>query len=159
MNGIYTKTGRFAQTVPINFQIDFDILAGDIEQSRFHGDQIRCDWQQQPFEPASPVAELIAQQWQHNLDAAEKHGQRLFDGSLGRLVNFNFRSNTLFLTLQPTSYRLFSTTNLKLDLPMIPQAGDSTCLSIRELAGKQVFTLPSPYLANPLNVIAMIVRY
>jgi hypothetical protein len=157
MGGIHIRPGSVAECVPAGLHIDFDILAGDIEHSRFKADQIRCRWMDKPFEPASPVAELVDVQWQHNLRVAEKHGRRLFDGPLGRLVDFSRQSDSLHLTLQPTSYRVFSTTNLELDTPMIPQDEDRGRLSIRQLAGEKVFGLSSPYLANPLNVIAMIV--
>lgn len=157
MGGIHIRPGSVAECVPAGLHIDFDILAGDIEHSRFKADQIRCHWMDKPFEPASPVAELVDRQWQCNLAAAIKHGRQLFDGPLGRLVDFSRQSGSLLLTLQPTSYRVFSTTNLELGTPMIPQAEGRGRLSIRQLAGEKVFQLSSPFLANPLNVIAMIV--
>lgn len=157
MGGIHIRPGGIAEKVPSGLHIDFDILAGDIEHSRFKADQIRCRWTDQHFEPASPVAELVDRQWRHNLRAAAKHNRQLFDGPLGRLMDFRLQADTIQLTLQPTSYRVFSTTNLKLDTPMIPHAGGRSRLSIRHLAGDGVLGLSSPYLANPLNVIAMIV--
>ncbi len=137
-------------------RIDFHILAGDVAHSRFRPDQIRCRWLAQPFEPADPVGALVERLWRRNQASAAARGLRLFDGTLARLVDFSRRGNGIHLTLQPTSYRIFSTTNLMLDTPMIP-CDDGEARSIRQLAGEEVFRLPSPYLANPLNVIATIV--
>ena len=137
-------------------RIDFHILAGDVAYSRFRPDQIRCRWLAQPFEPADPVGALVPGQWRRNRASAASRGLQLFDGPLARLVEYRQQGDGLHLTLQPTSYRFFSTTNLLLDVPMIPRGQGGRC-SIRELAGDDVFRHPSPYLANPLNVIAAIV--
>jgi 8-oxo-dGTP pyrophosphatase MutT (NUDIX family) len=156
MEGIRVKRGRTPDAPGGDLRIDFHLLAGDVEHSRFKARQVRCRWQARPFEPASPVGGLIERQWRRNLESAQKRGLLLFDGPLARLVDFRRQGDTLQLTLQPTSYRVFSTTNLMLDTPMIPRA-DGQFRSIRQLAGRDVFGLPSPYLANPLNVIATIV--
>ncbi len=156
MAGIEVHQDTVTGAGDADLRIDFHILAGDVAHSRFRPDQIRCRWLAQPFEPAHPVGALVERQWRRNQATAAESGLQLFDGALARLVEFRLQGDGLHLTLQPTSYRVFSTTNLMLDAPMIPLA-DGGRQSIRQLAGADVFRQPSPYLANPLNVIATIV--
>jgi len=156
MGGILLKADLLDGSGHGGLSIDFHILAGNVAYSRFRPDQIRCRWLAQPFEPADPVGALVPGQWRRNQASAAARGLQLFDGPLARLVDYRRQGDGLHLTLQPTSYRFFSTTNLLLDFPMIP-CREGGRRSIRELAGEDVFRLPSPYLANPLNVIATIV--
>ncbi len=140
-----------------DLRIDFDIRVGDLDRSAFRSEQIDVTWSSKPFEPSEPVAGMIPAEWKRIRAVASEKGQYLADGGLARLVHYSESFDKILLTLQPTSYRIFCATNLNLDSPVVARPEGGGCISIRQLAGSELFSLPSPYLANPLNVIAMVV--
>lgn len=136
--------------------IDFDILVGDLTSSEYQHDQIEINWLHEPFKPAEPVAQAVVRRLAKLKEKAKKEG-RIFDETIpARLCSYHVDGKKIQLTLQPTEYFLFAVTNLALDEPMIPDPRGNGSISIRKLAGSELFSLPSPFLANPLNVIAMI---
>jgi len=138
-------------------KIDFGIIIGDLENSSYRDNAIEVAWQQEDFQPAEPVAQLISEQWDRLAQIAQQHRRNLTDGSVSRLVDCSIApDNKMSLTLQPTSYRLFCTTNLLLDEPLIPQTKNDHLISIRDLVEGDI-SEAGPYLANPLNVIAMLI--
>lgn len=140
-----------------DFSIDFGISVGDLETSSYCTKDIlvvRIDGQ---FKPADPVADVITAQWDRIMRIAGSRKQDLRDGPLCRLDSYAaWPDGKMCLLLQETSYKVFSTTNLMLDRFMVVQPGGTGLVSIRELGNGNV-ARAAPYLANPLNVIAMVV--
>jgi ADP-ribose pyrophosphatase YjhB (NUDIX family) len=139
-----------------NLKIDFDIVIGNLDKSVYRGDEIEINWSEHVFTPSEPIPKIMAKRWSELCKQAQQKGQILVDSKLARLVDYSETSNKITLILQPTSYRVFSTTNLGLDHQIPRQEGEGY-MSIRELSESEGSFLTSPYLANPLNVIAMII--
>jgi len=138
-------------------KIGFGILAGDLKDGSFKEHQIQALWLSEEFRPSEPIAGIVPEQWERLAQNARKSGQNLTDGALCRLDKWSITpDNKISLTLQPTSYKYFSTTNLLLDEPMILQDKNKPPISIRELVGGDL-SRASCYLANPLNVLAMLI--
>jgi 8-oxo-dGTP pyrophosphatase MutT (NUDIX family) len=138
-------------------KIGFGILAGDLKSGSYKHHQIKVTWLDKEFRPSEPIASIVQKQWEKLTQSAQKKRQVLTDGALSRLVSWSTTSdNKVSLTFQPTSYKFFSTTNLLLDEPIILPDKDRHSISIRELAGGDL-SRASCYLANPLNVVAMLI--
>jgi len=138
-------------------KIGFGILAGDLKDGLFKEHQIQALWLSEEFRPSEPIAGIVPEQWERLAQNARKSGQNLTDGALCRLDKWSITpDNKISLTLQPTSYKYFSTTNLLLDEPMILQDKNKPPISIRELVDGDL-SRASCYLANPLNVLAMLI--
>lgn len=138
-------------------KIGFGILAGNLKSGSYKDDQLQVTWLSEEFKPSEPIAGIVQKQWNRLVREAEKKQQNLTDGAVCRFESWSETAdNKISLKLQPTSYKLFSTTNLLLDEPMILQAEDKPAVSIRELVGGDL-SCASCYLANPLNVLAMLI--
>jgi 8-oxo-dGTP pyrophosphatase MutT (NUDIX family) len=138
-------------------KIGFGILAGDLKDGSFKEHQMQVLWLSEEFRPSEPIYSIVPEQWERLTQNAHKSGQNLTDGALCRLDNWLITpENKISLTFQPTSYKLFSTTNLMLDEPMTLQDKNRPPISIRELVGGDL-SRASCYLANPLNVLAMLI--
>jgi len=138
------------------FKIDFGIVIGDVDKSSYRPDEIEVTWSDKEFQPPEQIASLVLEQWNRLLERADARKQDLWDGELARLCDYKSTRDKISLALQPTSYSCFATTNLLLDYPIVSRA-EGEDRTIRELAGSDVFSPSSPYLANPLNVIAMLI--
>ena len=132
------------------------MAVGNLTEFTYTVLHIRVEWHQEKFTPLEPIAETIPDRWRSICELALQRGRFLTDGKLARLHSYHADSEGMTLTLQPTSYSVFVTTNLSLDLPIV-KSGENGPVSIRELAGSQLFSYPSLYLANPLNVLGMII--
>ena len=137
-----------------SFTVGFDIVIGNLDKSVYKGNQIVVNWLEQVFTPSESISDVIEARWSK---LRKQRDRCLEDGQLARLVSYSEVRNKIVLTLQPTSYRIFITTNLELDSPAVPHPEGGRYMSIRELAGSEGLLMDSPYLANPLNVIAMII--
>jgi hypothetical protein len=138
-------------------KIGFGIVAGDLKSGSYKDDQIQVTWLSKEFKPSEPIAGIVQKQWNRLVREAKKKQQNLTDGAVCRLESWSETAdNKISIRLQPTSYKLFSVTNLLLDEPMILQAEDKLAVSIRELMGGDL-SCASCYLANPLNVLAMLI--
>lgn len=132
--------------------VDFEILAGAAAPGAPALD-VSLRWMEDRFCPAEPVRTAIESRvaaFRESLPA-----QGLVDGLLAGLSGYHLDTAGLTLDVRPAYYSTFAFTNLALDTPL--GSGPDSALSIRALAGARLFSLPSPFLANPLNVIAMIV--
>jgi 8-oxo-dGTP pyrophosphatase MutT (NUDIX family) len=140
-----------------DFKIDFGVHIGNIDASKYNGDEINVTYLDVSFQPADPVAGLIRDQWKLITQIAQKQGRQVINGPLARLIRSSKTSgNKISIILQPTDYKTFATTNLLLDQPIIHRRSVVSPISIRELAGGDL-SRASCYLANPLNVIAMLI--
>jgi 8-oxo-dGTP pyrophosphatase MutT (NUDIX family) len=90
--------------------------------------------------------------------SALRHGRKLNNGKLVRLMKFTLtKRHTLKLRVQRTDYFTFMATNLNLKEAIWPVGTDHENVSLAKHYGDALFNLNKPYMANALNVIAMLV--
>jgi hypothetical protein len=137
--------------------IDFGVLAGDFETSVFRADQVDVERIHDPFEPAEPFRSVIDPLKHEFLEGLAQAGRSYDPTPLARLCGYTTSAGRLRLIVQPTEYALFVATNLSLDRTVVVAGGHD--VSIRALTSPSPVGLTSPVLANPLNVIAMLVTH
>lgn len=134
------------------FEISFGLVAGSIQRATYKKDRIAVRRENTSFTPHHSIIPLIREHWQQRKRTAKQKRQELTNGRLASLYKYTKgeKGGKLTLYLRRTTYRTFIGTNL-----LLSEGGPSS-RSLRKSIGGN-FSIPSDYLANPLNVIGMLV--
>lgn len=132
--------------------IDFGITEGDVRRRSFAFNPVIIRRREKAFKTPPALQNVIRSSWPRLCEDAKRRRQKLVDGPLMRLVAHSRKADALHLTLQPTSYRVFATTNLQLDSLVDLISRVNPRISVGDVRRPI-----SAYLANPLNIIAMVV--
>ncbi len=138
------------------YRVDFGLLVGNIADSEYALDEIKPTQISKRFEPGEPVKQSIDVRWATRQQIAGEQNRYLVNNDMERLMEAKGSGKLLRLTLQPTDYKTFATTNLLLDEPFAFIGCQGPLMSILELADRDIYRAGC-YLANPLNVMAMLV--